>query len=86
MPADYSPHCKMIKFFIFILVVVVVSRILDTIWLSLCFRVAAEHDELYRIITCVLNSDDQVMIMQFLHDCTAMLEIIGAVQVSDLHC
>ena len=49
--------------------------------LSLCFRVAAEHDELYRIITCVLNSDSQVMIMQFLLDCTTMPEIIRAVQV-----
>jgi hypothetical protein len=50
--------------------------------MSLCFRVAAECDELYRIITCVLNSDDQVMTMQFLLDCTVMPEIIRAVQVS----
>ena len=49
--------------------------------LSLCFRVAAEHDELYRIITSVLNSDNQVRIMQLLLDCTAMPETIQAVQV-----
>ena len=49
--------------------------------ISLCFKVAAEHEELYRIITSILKSENKVSIMQVLLDCTVMPEIIQVVQV-----
>ena len=49
--------------------------------LSLCSKVAAEHEELSRIINLVLQSREQVTIMQFLLDCSTMPDIIRSTQL-----
>ena len=49
---------------------------------NLCYKVSKESEELSTLINMVLQSDDEMLRMQFLLDCTTIPAVIRITQLS----